>query len=200
MSAPIDFYFDFSSPYGYLAAQRIDALGEAVGREVIWRPFLLGVVFQETGAQPLTQVPLKGDYSARDFTRMARRYGVPYVMPPDFPFHSVVPCRAFYSLCDQDPAAAKGLAKALYHAAFGEGRKVSKADTVAEVAGEQGLNPDAVRASLQSPEIKERLRNEVAAARAAGVFGSPFFIVEGEPFWGRDRLADLEAWIREGGW
>ncbi len=200
MTAPIDFYFDFSSPYGYLAAQRIEALGAAVGRAVVWRPFLLGVVFQETGSKPLNQIPLKGDYATRDFARMARRYGVPYVVPPDFPFHSVAPCRAFYSLCDQDPVAAKGLAKALYHAAFGTGRRVSKAEVVAEVAGEQGLDADAVRAALQAPAVKERLRNEVEAARAAGVFGSPFFIVEGEPFWGQDRLADLEAWIREGGW
>ena len=67
MSHSIDFYFDFSSPYGYLAAQKIDALAAKYGRTVNWRPMLLGVVFRQTGMAPLTQIPIKGDYSRRDF-------------------------------------------------------------------------------------------------------------------------------------
>jgi 2-hydroxychromene-2-carboxylate isomerase len=76
MAAPIDFYFDFSSPYGYLAAQKIEALAAKHGREVDWHPVLLGVIFKETGSAPLTMVPLKGDYSRRDFERSARFHGI----------------------------------------------------------------------------------------------------------------------------
>ena len=89
MAAPIDFYFDFSSPYGYLAAQKIDALAAKHGRTVDWHPMLLGVVFKETGAAPLTMIPLKGDYSRRDFERSARFHGIAgFRMPPKFPIPS----------------------------------------------------------------------------------------------------------------
>ena len=69
---PIDFYFDFSSPYGYFASQKIEALAEKHGRTVDWHPMLLGVVFKQTGAAPLTEIPVKGPYSKRDFARSAR--------------------------------------------------------------------------------------------------------------------------------
>jgi len=92
MAAPIDFYFDFSSPYGFLAAQKIEALAEKHGRAVDWHPMLLGVVFKETGAAPLTMVPLKGDYSRRDFERSARYHGIAgFRMPPKFPIASQAP-------------------------------------------------------------------------------------------------------------
>ncbi len=86
MTAAIDFYFDFSSPYGYLAAQRIEDLARAHGRDVEWHPVLLGVIFKETGAVPLTQVPIKGDYSRRDMVRSARFHGIDdFRMPIRFP-------------------------------------------------------------------------------------------------------------------
>jgi 2-hydroxychromene-2-carboxylate isomerase len=96
MSAPIDFYFDFSSPYGYLAAEQIDALGARHGRDVVWRPILLGVVFQQTGGQPLLNIPLKGGYARHDLARSARLLGLPFKLPDSFPFMSVAACRAYY--------------------------------------------------------------------------------------------------------
>ena len=106
MTAPIDFYFDFSSPYGYLAAEQIDDLAAKHGREVAWRPILLGAVFPQTGSQPLLNIPLKGDYARRDIERSARLLGISFQIPPGFPFMSVAACRAFYWLHDQDPAKA----------------------------------------------------------------------------------------------
>ena len=73
--SPLQFFFDFSSPYGYLAAQKIDALAAQHGRTVDWRPMLLGVVFKQTGGAPLTEVPVKGPYSKHDFARSARFHG-----------------------------------------------------------------------------------------------------------------------------
>lgn len=200
MADPIDFYFDFSSPYGYLAAQRIDDLGARHGRQVVWRPFLLGVVFKTTGSEALLGVPMKGAYSAHDLQRSARRIGVPLIMPATFPFMSVAASRAFYALCDEDPQGAKKLAKALFHTAFGKGGDIGSAAAVIAVAESVGLDGEALGRALQDPAIKERLKAEVQAAIDAGVFGSPFFIVEGEPFWGHDRLAHLEEWLKTGGW
>ena len=200
MVAPIDFYFDFSSPYGYLAAQRIDDIAARHGREAAWRPYLLGAVFKTTGSQPLLQIPMKGEYAERDMRRCARLFGIPFTWPPTFPFASVAACRAYYRLSDRDPAQAKDLAKALYRAAFAEGRDISSAEAVGEVAAELGIDRDTLLAALQAPEVKERLKQEVDAAIARGVFGSPFIFVDGEPFWGHDRLEHVERWLETGGW
>ena len=81
----IEFWFDFSSPYSYLAAEKIDALAANHQRIVHWRPVLLGAIFQVTNAVPLVQLPLKGDYSVRDFARSARFLGLPFTMPAKFP-------------------------------------------------------------------------------------------------------------------
>ena len=118
MPTPIDFYFDFSSPYGYLGAELIDALATRHGRAVHWRPVLLGVIFKETGGAPLTEVPMKGAYSLHDFARSARFHGVPFRMPSRFPIPAQAPSRVVLSLREGDPALAGRVAKALYRAYF----------------------------------------------------------------------------------
>ncbi|HUL08041.1 MAG TPA: 2-hydroxychromene-2-carboxylate isomerase [Candidatus Acidoferrum sp.] len=200
MPEPIEFYFDFSSPYGYLASTRIDALAEKHGRSVTWRPFLLGVAFKATGQQPLVEQPLRGPYHRRDFARSARLLGVRFQLPEPFPFPSLAACRAFYWLTDRDPALAKALARAVYHAAFGLGRDMRAAEAVAEAAQPLGIDPAALLAAINDPPVKERLRVETEAALARGVFGSPFIIIDGEPFWGHDRLEQVDRWLATGGW
>ncbi len=200
LTSPIEFHFDFASPFGYFAAQEIDALAARYGREVIWRPLLLGAVFKETGARPLTDIPMKAGYARHDIQRTARRMGIAFQLPSPFPFASIAACRAFYWLDAIDPGAAKTLAKALYHEAFGKGGEISAAQSVVQIA--EGLGHDAgqVGAALKNPEVKERLRAVVQTAIEREIFGSPFFIVDGEPFWGHDRMAMLEDWLKSGGW
>ena len=200
MAAPIEFYFDFSSPYGYLAARRIEGVVEAYDREILWKPFLLGALFKTTGAQPLLDIPIKGDYARLDLARSARRYDAPFVLPEKFPFMSVAACRAFYWLNESDPKVARALIEALYDTAFGAGQSIAAATEVAAVAKNLGHDPDEVLAALQEPRIKDLLRREVEAAIAKGVFGSPYIIVDGEPFWGSDRLDDIALWLETGGW
>lgn len=200
MTTPLVFYFDFSSPYGYLAAQHIDAIAKRHGREVEWKPFLLGVAFRETGSEPLLDIPVKGAYAKRDIERSARLIGKPIVWPPTFPFSAVAASRAVYWLGDRDPAAVPALIRALYDAAFAEGRDIAAPSTVADVAAAQGCEREAVLAGLQDPAVKARLRREVDAALAAGAFGSPYIVVDGEPFWGHDRLDQLDKWLETGGW
>ena len=200
MAAPIEFYFDFSSPYGYLAAQRIEEVAEEYKRTVDWKPFLLGAVFKTTRAEPLLNIPMKGDYARIDIPRSARLFDIPFTLPKTFPFMSVAACRAFYWLKERDADEAKELALALYDEAFGEGRSIAGPKEVAAVAEELGHDADEVLAALQNPRIKDRLKSEVDAAIKKGVFGSPFIIVDGEPFWGYDRLEDVGMWLDTGGW
>lgn len=200
MKAPIDFWFDFSSPYGFLAAQLIDDLAVRHGRTVRWRPVLLGVLFKETGAQPLTQVPLKGDYSRHDFERSARFHGVNgFAMPPKFPIPTQAAARIVLALRERDPGLSVRVAKALYDAYFRQGRDISGPDVAADVAGEAGADRAAMRAAVDDPAVKEALKREVEAALAAKVFGSPFIVVDSEPFWGLDRFPQIERWLAQGG-
>ncbi|UCH73400.1 MAG: 2-hydroxychromene-2-carboxylate isomerase [Rhodospirillales bacterium] len=200
MPDPIDFYFDFSSPYGYLAAKRIEKIAARHGRSVTWRPHLIGAVFPTTGSKPLLDIPLKGDYARRELPRTARRLGIPFRLPNQFPFLSIAAARAFYWLSDSDPAKAKALAMALYDKAFGAGEDISGAEAVIAVAAEFGVDAEALRAALDDPTVKARLKAEVDAAIARGVFGSPFIVIDGEPFWGHDKLAEIDAWLETGGW
>jgi 2-hydroxychromene-2-carboxylate isomerase len=199
-AAPVDFYFEFSSPYGYIASALADDLAGRIGRQVRWRPFLLGPVFKATGSAPLVNIPLKGDYSRHDFGRSARYYGVPFAMPPKFPIGTVAAMRAFYWADGRDAQLAKRLAKALYKAYFVEGKDIGEVPVVIEVASSLGVDAAALEAGLAEPTLKEKAKSEVDAAMARGVFGSPFFIVDGEPFWGCDRIPMLEAWLKRGGW
>ena len=190
MKAPIDFYFDFSSPYGYLASKKIEALAAKHGRTVKWRPMLLGAAFKATGAAPLPSIPLKGDYAKRDFLRSARFHDVQFRLPDPFPISTVAACRAFYSL-EPEQGQVK-LAKALFQAYFVDNVNIGEAENVLKIAGGIGLKPD-----VNDQAVKDRTRAEVEAALAKGVFGSPYIVIDGEPFWGMDRFDQIERWLRE---
>ena len=200
MAAPIEFYFDFSSPYGYLAAERIEALAARHGRTVRWHPMLLGVVFKATGAAPLTEVPLKGEYSKRDMQRSARFHGVrDFRIPTRFPIPTQAAARMVLALHAHDEALAARVVHALYRAYFADDIDISDPDAAARVAAAAGADASAMRAAVDDAAIKEALKREVAQAIEAGVCGSPFVIVDGEPFWGLDRFDQIDRWLREGG-
>jgi len=200
MSAPIDFYFDFSSPYGYLASTRIDAIGARHGRSVDWHPILLGAVFKTTGGAPLASIPLKGPYSERDMNRCARLLGVPFRLPSRFPIPTQAAARLTLWVKGADPVGAKTLAGALYRAYFADDRDISDPQVCADVAALCGYDRAQAAAGLNDARVKELLRAEVDDAIARGVFGSPYLIVDGEPFWGADRLEHVERWLAPGGW
>lgn len=200
MANPVEFYFDFSSPYGYIASAKIDELAGRHGREVVWRPFLLGVAFKTTGGAPLPSIPIKGAYHLHDMIRTAKYHGVPYRHPSVFPISSVSPCRAFYWLDGKDPSRAKALARALYRAYFVDDIDISSADAVVAVCAKSGLDADKVRAGLGDQAVKDLTRTEVDRAVARGAFGSPYIVVDGEAFWGSDRLDQIDKWLQTGGW
>ncbi len=198
-TAPIDFYFDFSSPYGYFAAEKIDALAARHGRTVLWHPFLLGVTFKVTGLAPLPTIPLKGAYSMHDIERSARYFGLPYHQPSAFPIPTQHAARAFLWLNDRNPAKAREFGLAAYRAFFVDDVNISDPAALLDIAAGLGIDRDELSAVLSGTEIKARLAAEVDLAMSRGVFGSPFVIVDGEAFWGADRLPQVERWLAEGG-
>ncbi|HVO02709.1 MAG TPA: 2-hydroxychromene-2-carboxylate isomerase [Candidatus Cybelea sp.] len=197
---PIEFWFDFSSPYGYLASYRIDEIGREFGREVVWRPYLLGVAFKNTGQKPLVEQPLRGPYSLHDMQRSARKLQVPLILPDVFPMATIAASRAYYWAEDRSVRLAKDLAKALYRAAFAQGRNIAPIEAVVAIAWEMGIDGAELEAGIGNPVVKERLRKETDAAITRGIFGSPFVIVDDEPFWGNDRLDEVHEWLKTGGW
>jgi len=200
MSDPIDFYFDFSSPYGYFAAARLDDVVAPFEREVRWHPILLGPAFEKSGNSPLATQPMKGEYSIHDWQRLARFMDLPWTMPDPFPIATVRAARAFYWIEENNPDTAKPFASAIYKAYFGDGLAINDAEVVADVAVGVGIGRLNLLEGIEHPDIKQRLRDEVDAALAKGVFGSPYVIVDGEPFWGADRFWMIRRWLKSGGW
>jgi len=200
----IDFYFDFSSPYAYLAQARIDAAAAAVGRTARWRPFLLGAAMRLTGASPLTTIPLKGDYAMRDVARRARAAGLPFAPGTPFPFAALAPSRGFYVLEAEDPARARRWAQRMFVAFFAEGRTIDRTAAAMAAAGDwsvaEGIDPASLGAAIGGDAAKAALKTATDQAIDAGVFGAPYFIVDGEPFWGVDSMEDAMRWAACGGW
>jgi 2-hydroxychromene-2-carboxylate isomerase len=199
MGEPLHFHFDFSSPYGYLASERIEALAARHGRLVDWRPMLLGAVFKLTGTQPLTVIPLKGDYTRRDVPRTARFHGIDFRMPAKFPIATQAAARIVVAQRALDAQRCAGVVHALYRAYFVDGRDISDPDIAADAAAAAGFDRAAARAAIDDAGIKDALKTDVDAAIAAGVFGSPLVIVDGEPFWGLDRFDQIDRWLASGG-
>jgi 2-hydroxychromene-2-carboxylate isomerase len=199
MPKKIEFYFDFSSPYSYLASEQIDALAARHGRTVDYRPVLLGAVFKVSGGTPLTEgYGPKAEYSKHDFARSARFAGVPYRAPSRFPVGAVAAARAVLWLQQHAPDKATAFIHAIFRAYFVDNRDVSDAAVVGAVARSVGIDADALAAGVQQPAIKDLLKQRVDEAITLGMFGAPTIVVDGERFWGNDRLPQIERWLAQG--
>jgi len=196
---PIDFYFDFSSPYAYIASEWIEALAARHGRTVTWRAILVAASFQVSGLKPQIEYPLKREYAMLDFERSARFAGVPLAIPPKFPITTQNAARIFWWLNDSgDEARARHWARHGLRAYFTRGVDLSDNAALDGLAAEFGLEPGRAEAAWSDPVWKARLKRANDEAIAAGVFGVPFFVVDGTPFWGNDRRAQLERWLDKG--
>lgn len=199
MKPPIDFYFDFSSPYSYIASEWIEALAARHGRTVRWHAILLGATFQAAELKSPVSHPLKRDYSLRDFRRSARFEGVPYVQPDEFPIPTLQAARVFWWLNDSHGAAAAAAwARSGLRAYFTRGVMLSQASALKVLAADSGIDAAGAEAAWGDAQWKARLKRANDEAIAAGVFGAPFFFVDGEPFWGNDRKPQIERWLARG--
>ena len=198
-TAPITFYFDFSSPYSYIASEWIEALAARHGRTVQWNAMLLGASFQVTEIRTPVSYPLKREYSMRDFERSARFAGVPLTMPEKFPIATQNAARIFWWLHDNEGAErAVAWARHGLRALFARGVDLSDNAALRRLCAEFGLDPEQAEAAWSDPQRKARLKAVNDAAIAAGVFGAPYFVIDGEPFWGNDRRAQIERWLEKG--
>lgn len=202
LTVGIDFWFDFISPYGYLASLRIDEIGARHGREVRWHPLLLGVtVLKVMGLKPLFQTPLKQDYSRREIGCHLRRHPAPLTRPLDAPPMNPLPGgRVFAWLLRHAPEQAKPFARQALRDYWDRGIGVDRPETLAAAAAAAGVEASLVERALADAQVSALLRAEVDAAVARGAFGSPFFIVDSEPFFGVDKLELIDEWLACGGW
>jgi 2-hydroxychromene-2-carboxylate isomerase len=189
MACCVDFHFDFSSPYGFLAAMKIDTvLDRATYRRLTWRPFLLGAVYKRFGQSPLEH-PLKRSYVLDvDVPRIGRREGLAVTVPAQFPEHSLPAARAFYWIETRAPEKAPEFAKAVYRKYWIDGHSTADLQVAVDAAVAVGFDRKRIEEGMQESQTKLRLKTENERAIANGVFGSPFIVVDGEPFWGSDRL------------
>ncbi|MDO8904301.1 2-hydroxychromene-2-carboxylate isomerase [Hydrogenophaga sp.] len=200
--APLHFHFDFISPFGYFASLQVEALAQRHGRTVEWHPMLLGVsVLKVMGLKPLLDTPLKGPYTERDVLRYAREHGLQMARAPSDPVMNPLPsARAQAWVRQHRPQHAGALAQAIYRSYWCEGKDLSFADTLRALELPAGLTGDEVATAAASEEASALLKAEVNAAIEAGIFGSPTLVVDGEPFWGVDKLEQAERWLARGGW
>jgi 2-hydroxychromene-2-carboxylate isomerase len=202
MPAPLQFHFDFISPYGYFASLRIEALAARHGRAVDWHAMLLGVsVLKVMGLKPLMDTPLKGDYTERDVLRYAREVGINLKRQPRDPVMNPLPsARALAWVRRYHPDRTAALAHAIYGAYWGEGRDLSTPESLADLPLPGPLEGDTMAQAAASEEAAALLRADVDAALKCGVFGSPTVVVDGEMFWGLDKLDQVDRWLTRGGW
>jgi 2-hydroxychromene-2-carboxylate isomerase len=186
--APVDFYFDYSSPFSYIAAARAEQVLGAVAR---WRPILLGGLFRQIGTPDVPlfeQSPEKRRHTMQDLDRQARQAGIPFKFPSRFPVKTVLPLRA--TIAAGSPPA---LVRALGTALWAEDRDIGDPSVVRAICEAVGLDGAQLVAQAESPEIKGALLANTKAAEAAGVFGVPTFVVHAPErgallYWGNDRL------------
>jgi 2-hydroxychromene-2-carboxylate isomerase len=184
------FFYDLGSPFAYLASERIDDLFE---EPVAWQPVSLGAIFKLTGRSSWAV----GDERRReagvaDVEERARRYGLPPVRWPDpWPSNYLMAMRA--ATHAQRLGREREFARAAFRHAFAEGHDIAQPENVLEAAAKAGLDPAEVEAATQDPEVKQLLREATDRARELGVFGVPTVALDGELFWGDDRLDEAAA-------
>jgi 2-hydroxychromene-2-carboxylate isomerase len=190
---PVRFLFDYVSPYAYLASTAIRSLAARHHRDVEPVPVLFAGLLQASGGIGPAEIPAKRDYLFKDVLRLARVLGVPVEPPASHPFNPLLALRA--TGCIDDPAIRWRFVDALYRAAWVDGRPMDSADTLADAARAAGVDADDLAARASSAEAKSGLREATDQAIAAGVFGVPTMLVDGELFWGVDSLSLLDRFL-----
>lgn len=188
MTKSVEFYFDFGSPASYLAATQLPRLCAEAGAELVWKPMLLGGVFQATGNHSPATIPAKGPYMMKDLARFARRYGVPFKFNPNFPINTLVLMRGATGMQMHEPERFAAYVDAMYRAMWALPRNLSDPATVEAVLQEAGFDAARMLALANAQDVKDRLKAITQEAVERGVFGAPTMFVGQQMFWGQDRL------------
>jgi 2-hydroxychromene-2-carboxylate isomerase len=190
----VELWFEFASPYSYLAVARIAELAQEL--PIVWRPFLLGPIFGDRGwtSSPFTLFPDKGRHMWRDVEREAAHYGIPFRKPTMFPAKSVLATRV--ALIAADDGFIEPFARAVFTAHFVRDEDIADPAVIDAVLATLGRDGSSLRERALTTDNKDRLRANVDRARELGIFGAPMFHVGDELFWGNDRLERALAHAR----
>ena len=192
MMKTVEFYFDFGSPYSYLAYKALPAIAAAHGAQIVWRPMLLGGVFKATGNHSPAEIPAKSKWMHQDMQRWAARYGAVFRFNPHFPINTLLLMRGATGMQMRGPDFHKYM-DAVFHAMWAEPRNLGEPAALAAVLRRAGLDADVFLALAYDAAVKEQLKKHTEEAVARGVFGAPTFFVGEEMFWGQDRLDFVAA-------
>jgi 2-hydroxychromene-2-carboxylate isomerase len=193
MPKQVEFYFDVGSPASYLAWTQLPGICHAAGAALVYKPMLLGGVFQATGNASPAAVPAKSRYTNHDLERYARRYGVPLVMNPHFPIITLYLMRVVTGVAIRQPQRLQELLSATFEALWIDALDLNQPELTARVLSNAGFDAAQMQALAGDLEIKEALKAATQEAIDRGVFGAPTVFVGREMFFGQDRL----DWVRE---
>jgi 2-hydroxychromene-2-carboxylate isomerase len=185
-STEVEFFFDFSSPFAYLASTQIESVAASAGARVVFRPFLLGALFKNIGTDNVPMLgfsPAKQAWVGSDIARYAKRYAVGFRFPSTFPIRSVLPLRTAIAAGDALPR----VMHALFKAAWVDDRDIAEATSLKQILSDAGCDPASVDAA-GSPDVKAKLREYTDRAESIGACGAPTCVVGDYLFWGQDRL------------
>ena len=193
MNKQVDFFFDVGSPASYLAWTQIGAMAREAGATVVYKPMLLGGVFQATGNASPATVPAKGAYTFTDFDRFAKRYGVPIQRNPHFPINTLTLMRAITGMQMRHAERFEAFTQAVFEAIWVKALNLNDPAVAAGALQAAGFDAAEVLALAADPDVKARLKTVTDEAIARGVFGAPTMFVGEQMFWGQDRL----DWVKE---
>jgi len=197
----IEFYFDPISPFAYLGSIQIERLAAGLNRQVEWKPVLIGVtILKVMGLKPLPETPLKGPYLRHDAVRLAEYFDVPFRYHGLTGINSLAALRAFVLLKERDAGLAKLLAQKVFSRLWVRGLNMTETDDIADEAKDLGVDVPMLLRDIETDYAKDALKRQVDAAIQAGVFGVPYFVVDGEPIWGVDRMWMVEHWATRHAW
>lgn len=191
----ITFYFDFASPYSYFALEPLQALAKRHHHTLQLKPILLWAVLREQGME----APVKHDYMIHDMQRSARFYGRAYQQPEQFPNSSHRAARAFYSIAYTQPQLVEAFAEAVFHAFFVLAQDITDDTTIARICERIGADLACLTTDIRADAAKQALQHSITTAANSACLGVPFILVGTEPFFGADRLPQIEQWLRSGG-
>ena len=195
--SPIGFWFSIGSTYSYLTVMRLPGIEEDTGIAFDWRPFSVRAIMMEMDNIPFANKPIKARYMWRDMERRAEKYGLDATIPAPYPLEQFDLANRV-AVVGRKEGWCRDYVVATYRRWFQKGQPAGSEPNLSESLAEIGQRPESVIEVAGSPEIETAYLKATSEARSLGIFGSPTFVVQGELFWGDDRMDDAISWHQTG--
>jgi len=183
----LEFFYDYVSPYSYLANSQIPKFQEV---EVLYRPIFLGAVMQATKNSPPGNIPEKGKYLISDIQLWAKHYGIPYQTNPIFPQNTLKALRL--AIVARRFNCFEEIHQSLFHAMFVDNKDLSRSEVLVDLIKTNHFDHIQLIEDISNQDIKDELKNNTEEAISRGAFGVPTFFLDGEMFFGNDRIQFIE--------